>query len=98
MQVCKTQVDTVIVGSVSSYGNGRALNISLVGHDGAQTSTDIAACQAGGVKVLLSLGGNFPFGQGQSCPYGFLSDKASDYSDGSDTSAAQAEQLRVRWH
>ncbi len=88
-------MDTVIVGFVTSYGASRPINISLVGHDGAQTSKDIVACKAAGVKVLLSFGGVVPFGQGQACPYGFSSDKPSDYKDGRNASAAQATQTKV---
>ena len=95
MQICTAQVDSVLVGFVSSYGASRPINVSLVGHDGGQTSRDIAACKAAGVKVLLSFGGVVPFGQGQACPYGFSSNKASDYKDGRNASAAQAEQTSV---
>ncbi|KAK9836460.1 hypothetical protein WJX74_000972 [Apatococcus lobatus] len=92
--ICKTPVDTVIVGFVTSYGASRPIKVSLVGHDGAQTAADIRTCKAQGIKVLLSLGGPVPTGHGEPCPYGFSSDSPADYIDGKNASAAVAQQRR----
>lgn len=95
MQICKTQIDTVIIGFVTSYGASRPIKVSLVGHDGAQTAADIRTCKAAGIKVLLSLGGPVPSGHSEPCPYGFSSSSPADYSDGRNASSAIAHQSRV---
>lgn len=62
-EACNSGYAYVIVAFLSTFGNGQAPALNLAGHCDqnsgtcARFSSEITACQANGVKVLLSIGG-----------------------------------------